>query len=76
MVSEIIRTAWQRWRIIGEVFSDMVGRFIAVLFYFTIFVPFALIAKFGDPLNVRKPVTKWLERGTVSRTLDDARRQF
>jgi hypothetical protein len=77
MLSDIIRTAWQRWQIIGDVFNDLVGRLIAVLFYFTVFAPFALgVRLLSDPLHIRKPVRRWLDREPVSTTLEDARRQF
>lgn len=76
-MSEIARIAWKRWNILGQVFGDFQGRFIAVLFYFTIFVPFAIgVRLLGDPLHLRKPDTRWLDRAPVGTTLDDARRQF
>ncbi len=74
---DLVRIAWHRWQIIGEVFNNLVGRAIAVLFYFTIFVPFAVAVRLlSDPLHVRKPRSKWLDRSPVGSTLDDARRQF
>jgi hypothetical protein len=76
-VLELIRIAWHRWHIIGEVFSNLVGRTIAVLFYFTVFVPFAVAARlFTDPLRIRTSQARWLDRAPVGSTLDDARRQF
>jgi hypothetical protein len=77
MLSDIGRDAWNRWKIIGDVYGDFQARLFAVLFYFTLFVPFALgVRLFGDPLNVRKPPKKWLDRVPVGDTLDEARRQF
>jgi len=74
---EILRSVWKRWTIIGDVYSDFVGRSITVLFYFTIFVPFALgVRLLSDPLHIRKPVTRWHDRAPVGGTLEDARRQF
>ena len=69
--------AWHRWQIIGEVFNDFIGRLIAVLFYFTIFVPFAVgVQLLSDPLHIRKPQANWFQREPVGQTLDEARRQF
>ncbi len=74
---DLVRIAWHRWQIIGEVFNNLVGRAIAVLFYFTIFVPFAVAARlFSDPLRIRKSQSSWADRAPVGSTLDDARRQF
>ena len=76
-MSEIGRIAWNRWKILGEAFGDFQGRLFAVLFYFTIFAPFALgVRLFSDPLNLRKRMPAWLDRTPVSTTLEDARRQF
>ncbi|MCD4686244.1 MAG: hypothetical protein K8S97_09945 [Anaerolineae bacterium] len=73
----IIQLAWERWKILGEAFGDFQGRLFAVLFYFTIFVPFALGARlFSDPLRIRTAQAQWVEREAVGHTLDDARQQF
>jgi len=76
-VRDLVHIAWRRWQIIGEVFNNLVGRAIAVLFYFTIFVPFAVATRlFSDPLRIRKSQSSWADRAPVGSTLDDARRQF
>ena len=73
----LVRDAWHRWQIIGEAFNDFIGRLIAVLFYFTIFVPFAVGTQLlSDPLRIRKSQATWLQRDLVGTSLDDARRQF
>jgi hypothetical protein len=77
MWSEIFRIAWKRWKIITKYFGDFQGRLVAVLFYFTIFAPFALgVRLFSDPLHLRKVKSNWLDRLPVGSSLDDARRQF
>ncbi|MBN1681143.1 MAG: hypothetical protein JW966_12725 [Anaerolineae bacterium] len=77
MVSNIFQAAWHRWTIVGEVFGDFQARLFAVLFYFTIFAPFAIgVRLLSDPLHIRKSCAHWPERQPVSTTLDDARRQF
>jgi hypothetical protein len=73
----LAKIAWHRWQIIGEAFNDFVGRLIAVLFYFTIFVPFAVgVRLLGDPLHIRSAPQQWLQREPVGSQIDDARRQF
>lgn len=47
-------TAWARWKIIGDVYGDFQARLFAVLFYFTIFAPFAVAVRLlSDPLQLR-----------------------
>ncbi len=76
-MSEIGRLAWERWKIVGEVYGDFQGRLFAVLFYFTIFVPFALgVRLLSDPLRLRRLSGEWLKRSAVGSSLDEARRQF
>jgi hypothetical protein len=77
MFSTISQIAWNRWKIIGEAYGDFQGRLFAVLFYFTIFAPFAMgVRLFSDPLRMRKPAPHWIKREPVSHSLDNARRQF
>jgi hypothetical protein len=77
MLSEVCRIAWNRWKIIGEVFGDFQARLFAVLFYGTVFVPFALgVRLLSDPLRIRKPPTAWFQRAPVGHSPDEARRQF
>lgn len=76
-MSEIIQIAWRRWNIIGQAFGDFQGRLVALLFYFTIFVPFAVAVRlFSDPLHIRRADTRWHDRPPVGTALDEARRQF
>ncbi len=74
---EIARLAWKRWKIVGDIFGDFQARLLAVVFYFTAFVPYALgVRLFSDPLALRSAPKTWLQRAPVGNTLDDARRQF
>lgn len=70
------KLAWERWKIIGHVNGEYIGRFTATLFYYTILVPFALGAQaLVDPLKLRRPVA-WVPRKPVSAALKDAQDQF
>ncbi len=77
-MNSILRTAWERWKIIGRINGEYVSRFITNFFYFTILVPFGLgVRLFSDPLALRKVSTSyWTERKPVNTGLDDARSQF
>jgi hypothetical protein len=68
-------TAWERFNVIASVVSDANARAIAVLFYFTILLPFGLIALlFSDPFRENaKP--QWFSREPVPTDIDSARQQ-
>lgn len=71
----MFRLAYARWRLFGEILGDFQGRFIALLFYVTIMIPFGLGARlFGDMLALKQP-TQWVERPPAGTTLEEAQRQ-
>jgi hypothetical protein len=76
---KLLRFAWDRLLIITGVIGDVQGRIIALLFYFTVLIPFGIGSRlFSDPLQ-RKAVSgssHWLTRQPVPNSVDDARRQW
>jgi hypothetical protein len=77
-VGTILRTAWDRFQIIGQANGDYIARFVTFVMYFTLLIPFALIARYlVDPLEMRKAArAHWRARKPVGVTLEDARSQF
>ena len=75
---EALRKVWQAWKRFGQFMGDMIGRLVLTIFYFTLFMPFALgVRFFGDPLAIRPSSrAKWVERKTHDLTLEDSRRLF
>lgn len=75
---EALRKGWQTWKRIGQFIGDQFGRIILTVFYFTMFMPFALgVVLLADPLSIRQHErAKWLERSTRKLTLKDSRRLF
>jgi hypothetical protein len=75
---ETLRKGWQTWKRIGQTIGDAFGRLVLTVFYFTLFMPFALGVRFlGDPLAIRsRGRSKWLERTTKDLNLDDTRRLY
>jgi hypothetical protein len=75
---ESLRKIWHAWKRFGQFLGDLLGRTVLTIFYFTLFVPFALIVRlFMDPLALRpRSATKWLDRKTQDLTLEDSRRLF
>lgn len=77
-MQENFKLARERLGIITAIFGEAVGSLIALAFYFTILVPFALLARLGkDPLNraVATHDTYWQARDPISNALDKAKRQ-
>jgi len=71
---------WEWWKPVAHKIGNFQARVILTVFYFTIFVPFAILVKlFTDPLRI-KPKTKkgWIERKDeqVDDLLARARKQF
>ena len=74
-MTSILKLAWKRLLVITSVIGDAQGRLIAMLFYFTVLVPFGVGTRlFSDPLK-HAGKTEWLERHAVSPTLEDAKKQ-
>lgn len=75
---DTLRKAWHAWKRIGQFIGDQVGRVVLTVFYFTLFMPFALgVRLLADPMAIRPPSrAKWLERRTHDLTLEDSRRLF
>lgn len=76
-MSTILRIAWDRFNLIALIIGDVQGRVIVVTFYFTILMPFALIARFTtDPLHAKHGTTPtWNKRPAVPTDIDSARQQ-
>ncbi len=67
---------WERFKIIGALVGDGNARAVSLLFYFTVLVPFALIAQlFTDPLRVKSNASQWLERAPVPTDIESAKEQ-
>jgi hypothetical protein len=71
----VLSLARQRLNLFAAINGNAQARIIATLFYFTVLVPFAVIARLaGDPL-ARHNTARWLERAPISNDLDSAQQQ-
>ncbi|AOX02984.1 hypothetical protein BJP34_29245 [Moorena producens PAL-8-15-08-1] len=73
----MLRKIWKAWKGFGLLLGNFIARVILTIFYFTVFVPFAIITRlFTDFLNIKsKSVTSWHNRRSVISTLDSVQRQ-
>lgn len=75
-MGEIFRLAWRRFGIIAKNLGNIQGRAIATGFYYSVLVPFGLIAVYvtKDALD-RKSAPSWHTREPVDNRLEGAKRQ-
>ncbi len=74
----LIKDFWRGWQAFGQFLGNMLARVVLTIFYFTVFVPFALGVKlFSDPLHIKSsPADLWRPRTTGDQTLEDIMRQY
>jgi hypothetical protein len=73
-----LRRFWKVWKHFGELISNLVGRIILTIFYFTIFLPFGLLIRFlGDPLAIKPGKgAQWVNREVDDQTMESARKPY
>jgi hypothetical protein len=69
---------WRLWLRFGQIIGNFVAFLVLTAFYYTIFVPFALVIRARhDPLMIKHPYPlQWQETPARDQTLDGARRLF
>lgn len=69
---------WQGWKAFGHFLGNLLARVVLTIFYFTVFVPFAVgVRLFSDPLHIKStPAKLWHSRTTGDQTLEEVLRQF
>ncbi len=78
-LKSIFSPVWEWWKRVGKVIGDFIARVILTAFYFTIFVPFALITiLFQDPLGLKTKTegSHWQESDIDVSTEAQARQQY
>ena len=69
---------WAGWKRFGEIIGNFLARIVLTIFYFTVFVPFAIgVRLLSDPLKIKElPAALWQPRSTGAPPQADALRQF
>jgi hypothetical protein len=74
------REALRLWKAFGQALGDIIARIVLTVFYFTVLVPFALVARFSqDALGRKAPADGegfWRAIESARTDLAGARRQF
>lgn len=66
---------WSRFKVIAGIIGDVEASIIAIGFYYTILVPFGLLARYSGKSLRQQPKVAWLERELVPSDLEAAKRQ-
>ncbi len=74
-MKEIWQLMWSRFKVIASIIGDVEASIIAIGFYYTILVPFGLLARYSGKSLRQQPKVAWLERELVPSDLEAAKRQ-
>lgn len=75
----MLRKLWRTWQAFGQAVGEFISRVALFLFYFTVFVPFALAVRFFmDPLGMKygSESSFWIKRALDKPDIDGARKGF
>lgn len=77
-MKEILKNFWENWKRFGRFMGNIVSRIVLTLFYFTVFAPFGIGARFfSDPMQIKtERESSWNQRQTGDKSLEDIMRQF
>jgi hypothetical protein len=73
----MLRRLWEEWKRISRAIGNFQARVLLTLFYVVLIAPLGLAVRlFADPLRIRRPSEKWLDRDPDGTDLVAARRQW
>ncbi len=73
----MLRKIWQAWRRFGLWMGNWVARVVLTVFYFTIALPFGLVARFTqDTLDMRGSSRGWVKREDRQPSLAEAKKLY
>jgi uncharacterized membrane protein len=74
-LNEIWQLMWSRFKVIAGIVGDVEASIIAIGFYYSILVPFGLIARYTGKTLKQQPKVAWIEREPIPSDLEAAKRQ-
>ena len=74
----LLKRFWEAWKAFGHFIGNLLARVVLTVFYFTVFVPFAIgVRLFSDPLYLKTTASPfWRPRTTGDQNFEDILRQF
>jgi hypothetical protein len=76
-MKSILRRLWESWKRVARVIGNFQARVLLTVFYAVLILPFGLAVRlFADPLRVRRPSERWVDRESDVIDVVAARRQW
>jgi hypothetical protein len=75
-VWQALKKAWGVWTRLAHKIGNFQARVLLTILYAVLVLPFGILTRlFGDPLRIKKPPSRWLDRPDEATDLQWARRQ-
>jgi len=73
----MMRRLWEGWKRVGRVIGNFQARLMLTIFYIVLIAPLGLLVRVcADPMRIRHPRDKWLDRDPDGTGLIAAQRQW
>jgi len=73
----MLRRLWEGWKRVGRAIGNFQARLMLTIFYIVLIAPLGLLVRvFADPMRIRRPRDKWLDRDPDGTDLIAAQRQW
>ena len=73
----MLRRLWEGWKCVSRAIGNFQARVLLTIFYVVLVAPIGLLVRlFADPLRIRRPCERWLEKDADETNMVAARRQW
>lgn len=73
----MLRRLWEGWKRVGRAIGNFQARVLLTIFYIVLVAPLGLFVRvFADPMKIRHPQDRWLEKDPGGTDMVAARRQW
>ena len=73
----MLRRLWEGWKRVSRAIGNFQARLLLTIFYVVLVAPIGLFVRlFADPLRIRRPCERWLEKDADEANMVAARRQW
>jgi hypothetical protein len=73
----MLRRLWEGWKRVSRAIGNFQARVLLTIFYVVLVAPIGLCVRlFADPLRIRRPSERWLDKDADTTDIVAARRQW
>jgi hypothetical protein len=73
----MLRRLWEGWKRVSRAIGNFQARLLLTIFYLVLVAPIGLFVRlFADPLRIRRPSERWLDKDADEVDIVAARRQW